>query len=154
MGKRWRGTGVRYTIGFVGRFAGLWLVVSIAAVLVAAGSSYLVFAERFEGADAKPFLHALELQTGLTILALVALAIFTTHRLAGPWIAVKRALDAVRDGNRATRLRIRANDRHVKSVERAFNEMIAALDGRTQAAATAPPAPAATSAPGSDIAST
>jgi nitrogen fixation/metabolism regulation signal transduction histidine kinase len=151
MAKRWRGSGVRYTIGFVGRFAGLWLVVSIAAVLVAAGSSYLVFAERFEGAEARPFLYALELQTALTILALVGLAIFTTHRLAGPWIAVRRALEAVRDGNRAMRLRIRANDSHVKSVERAFNEMIATLDGEPRPTAVAP-APA-DSAPGSAVAS-
>ena len=146
MGKKLRGTGVRHTIGFVGRHAGLWMLVTIAAVLVAAGSSYMVFAERFEGAAAERFLHALALQTVLTILAVVALAIFTTHRLAGPWIAVRRACDAVRDGQLATRLRIRANDAQVKNVERSFNEMMDALESRRAAAA---PAPAPTAPAGS-----
>src|SRR5581483_10928728 len=94
MAKRLRGTGVQHTIGFVGRFSGLWMIVTIAAVLVAAGSTYMVFAERFEGATQARFVRALALQTGITVIAVIALAIFTTHRLAGPWIAVRRALEA------------------------------------------------------------
>lgn len=144
MAKRWRGSGVRYTIGFIGPFAGLWLVVSVAAVIVAAGSSYLVFSERFEGDAARPFFYALALQTGLTILALIGLAVFTTHRLAGPWIGVRRALEAVRDGNRSMRLRIRVSDRYVKGVERAFNEMIDTLNGAEPPADAAESRPAAT----------
>jgi methyl-accepting chemotaxis protein len=131
MAKKLRGTGVRHTIPFVGRFAGLWLVVTIAAVLVASGSSYMLFAERF-GDDSPGLMRALAVQTVLTVLAVVALAVFTTHRLAGPWIAVRRACEAVRDGNLSLRLRIRASDVHVKNVERAFNEMIDALEGKTR----------------------
>jgi nitrogen fixation/metabolism regulation signal transduction histidine kinase len=57
------------------------------------------------------------------VIAVVALAVFTTHRLAGPWIAVRRALDRVRDGDLDTPLRIRTVDPYLREVERAFNEM-------------------------------
>jgi len=147
MGKKWRGSGVRHTIPFVGRFAGLWLIVSVAAVVVAAGSAYMIFAERFEVDKATPFVHALELQTGLTILALVGLAVFTTHRLAGPWIAMRRGCEAVRDGNLAFKLRIRANDVQIKNVERVFNEMMDALNGKPPAAAPPEPTPTPTATP-------
>jgi nitrogen fixation/metabolism regulation signal transduction histidine kinase len=149
MAKRLRGTGVKHTIGFVGRFSGLWMVVTIAAVLVAAASTYLVFAERFEGATQVRFVRALALQTGLTVVAVVALAIFTTHRLAGPWIAVRRALEAVRDGNLDTRLRIRASDINCKNVEVAFNEMVEALNGKRPAGSATTTSAAASPATGS-----
>jgi hypothetical protein len=119
-----RGTGVRHTLPFVGRFAGLWLLVTTAAVLVAAGSTWLLFSERSGDASLG---NALAVQTVLTVLAVGALAIFTTHRLAGPWIAVRRACEAVRDGNLDDDLRIRSQDIHIRNVERAFNEMLASL---------------------------
>ncbi|HEV8632204.1 MAG TPA: hypothetical protein VGV61_17955 [Thermoanaerobaculia bacterium] len=130
-----RGSGVRHTLPFVGRFAGLWLIVTITAVLVAASSTYLVFAERAPAGIASSVGKALLLQTGLTILAVVALAVFTTHRLAGPWIAVRRALEQVRQGNLEDRLRIRANDVYIRDVERAFNEMLDSLKGKGPGAA-------------------
>jgi methyl-accepting chemotaxis protein len=126
-----RGTGVKHTLPFVTRFAGLWLLVTIAAVLVAASFAYLLFAE--QGADGVS--RALATQTILTILAVCALAVFTTHRLAGPWIAVRRALDAVRDGNLDYHLRIRSQDVHIKNVEAAFNEMLSTLRSRGAGAA-------------------
>ena len=126
--KKLRGSGVRYTLPYLGRFAGLWVLVTLTAVAVAAASSYLVFAER--SADEASVGGALLLQTVLIALAVIALGIFTTHRLAGPWIAVRRALDRVRSGDLETELRIRSNDAHLREVERSFNEMIAALRER------------------------
>jgi nitrogen fixation/metabolism regulation signal transduction histidine kinase len=139
MVRKLRGTGVRHTLPFVGRFAGLWMLVTSAAVLVAAVSTYLVFAQQHEGASIG---RVLAMQTVFTILAVGALAVFTTHRLAGPWIAVRRALEAVRDGNLDDRLRIRTQDVHIKGVEHAFNEMLESLQRRGGAA---PPAPRAAS---------
>jgi len=127
MVRKLRGSGVRHTLPFVGRFAGLWMLVTSAAVLVAAVSTYLLFAQDHEGASVG---KVLAMQTVFTILAVGALAVFTTHRLAGPWIAVRRALEAVRDGNFDDRLRIRTQDVHIKSVEHAFNEMLDTLQGR------------------------
>jgi hypothetical protein len=119
--KKLRGSGVRYTLPYLGRFVGLWVVVTLLAVGVAAASSWLLFAER---GGVGP---ALLLQTGLTVAAVVALGVFTTHRLAGPWIAVRRALDRVREGHLDTELRIRSHDAHLREVEQSFNAMVAAL---------------------------
>jgi nitrogen fixation/metabolism regulation signal transduction histidine kinase len=126
MARKLRGTGVRHTIHMVGRFAGLWLLVTVAAVVVAAASSYLLISTVMDGA-AEGLLRALLLQAALTIVAVIALAVFTTHRLGGPWIAVRRALESVRAGDLETQLRIRSADPYLQEVERAFNEMTAEL---------------------------
>jgi methyl-accepting chemotaxis protein len=130
MERRIRGSGLRHTFPYFVRYAALWLVVTITAVLVASVSSYLVFAARVGGAGVAGLRYALIIQTVLTILAVVALAVFTTHRLAGPWIAVRRALDAVRDGDLQTRLRFRASDPRIQVVEEAFEQMLASLRER------------------------
>ncbi len=124
-----RGTGLRHTLPFFIRFAGLWLVVSIAAVLVAGVSSYLLFAQRLEsgGDDLR---NAIILQTVLSVLAVIALAVFTTHRLAGPWVAVRRALLAVRDGDLEARLRFRVSDPRLQEVQNAFDEMVSSVRQR------------------------
>jgi nitrogen fixation/metabolism regulation signal transduction histidine kinase len=72
-------------------------------------------------------------QTLFLVAALFGLAIFTTHRLAGPWIAVLRALQDVRRGNLDRRLRIRGSDLHLKEVEAEFNAMMEALRSRLPA---------------------
>ncbi len=121
--KKLRGSGVRYTLPYLGRFVGLWVIVTLLAVGVAAASSWLLFAER-GGAGLGA---ALLLQTVLTAVFVVALGVFTTHRLAGPWIAVRRALDRVREGDLDTQLRIRSHDAHLRDVEASFNAMVTAL---------------------------
>lgn len=128
MAKKLRGSGVRYTLPFLGRFAGLWVLVTVLAVLVASVSSWLLFAERTDR-----FAAALAVQTVLVVLAIVALGVFTTHRLAGPWIAVQRALDRVREGDLETELTIRSADVHMRDVERSFNAMVASLRDRRSA---------------------
>ena len=130
MERRIRGSGLRHTMPFIVRFAGLWLVVSVAAVLVAGGSSYLLFAQRPDGDVGADLRGAIVLQTVLSVLALAALAVFTTHRLAGPWVAVRRALLAVRDGNLDVRLRFRVGDPRLRDVQDAFDEMVASLRQR------------------------
>ena len=131
MVRKLRGSGVRHTFPMVARFAGLWLIVTLAAVAVAVASTDLML----QADGASPASRtALLFETVLVVIAVVALAVFTTHRLAGPWIAVRRALDRVRDGDLDTPLRIRTVDPYLRDVERAFNEMREALR---------PPAPGA-----------
>jgi len=65
----------------------------------------------------------------------LALALFTTHRLAGPWIAVRRALDRVRDGDLDSGLRLRATDPRIKEVELAFAQMLDSLRQRPRTGA-------------------
>ncbi|HVS02333.1 MAG TPA: hypothetical protein VMT16_06145 [Thermoanaerobaculia bacterium] len=129
--RRVRGAGLRHTLPFVGRFAGLWLVVTITAVLVASASSYLLFAERIASATARQgFFWTVVVQTALIVIAVLALGVFSTHRLAGPWIAVHRALEEVAAGDLDCELRIRSRDAYLKRVERAFQAMTAALRQR------------------------
>lgn len=129
MGKRLRGSGLRYTLPYLFRFAGLWLVVSVAGVLVSAVSSYLAFADRQAG-ETLGLRNALIVQTVLSLIAVIGLAVFTTHRLAGPWIAIKRALESVRDGDLQTGLRMRRSDPQNLEVQVAFEQMLESLRKR------------------------
>ena len=122
-GKRgFRGSGVRHTLPHLGRYSGLWLLVSVVAVVVASVSTYLLFGQ--EGPVDRSAVTILVFQTLLLIAALVGLAVFTTHRLAGPWIAVRRALQSLREGDLDTFLSLRTADEHLKEVEREFNRMV------------------------------
>jgi len=128
-----RGSGVRLTLPYVLRFSGLWLVVTTLAVLVFAATSYLSLSDRLTEAGRSRLLLVLGLQTLFVILAVVALAIFTTHRLAGPLIAIRRACEDVRDGKLDRTLQFRRSDPHLGEVEAAFGEMVISL--RRQVAA-------------------
>ena len=125
-----RGSGVRLTLPYVLRFSGLWLVVTVLAVLVFALTSYLALFDRLTDAGRSRLLMVLSLQTVFVLLAVIALAIFTTHRLAGPVIAIRRALEDVRDGKLDRMLRFRRSDPHLGEIEEAFNEMTASLRDR------------------------
>jgi HAMP domain-containing protein len=132
-----RGSGVRLTLPYVIRFSGLWLMVTILAVLVFALTSYLALADRLTDAARDRLLLVLGMQTVFVVLAVIALAIFTTHRLAGPLIAIRRACDDVRNGKLDRTLRFRRSDPQFHEVETAFNDMVLAL--RQQAEGEKPP---------------
>jgi len=125
-----RGSGLRYTLPYVLRFSGLWLLVTTLAILVFAVSLYLSLAERLTDAGRDRLILVLGLQTFFVLMAIFALAVFSTHRLAGPLIALKRSLEAVRDGRLDWTLRFRSSDPHLDDIENAFNEMVAVLRQR------------------------
>ena len=127
-----RGSGVRLTLPYVLRFSGLWLLVTVLAVLVFALTSYLSLADRLSDAARERLLLVLGLQTLFVLLAVIALAVFTTHRLAGPMIALRRAFEDVRDGKLDRTLRFRRSDPHLGEVETAFNEMMASVQKRVE----------------------
>ena len=129
-----RGSGVRYTLPYVLPFSGLWLIVTIVAMLVFGVTSYLM-------ATSSPLLDdavririavVLALQTLFLVAAVLALAIFTTHRLAGPYVAIIRAMEAVKGGDLERSLRFRSTDIHLQDVEIAFAEMMASLRERIE----------------------
>ena len=128
--RRIRGTGVHFTLPYVLRYSALWLVVSGAAVVLFGITSYLVASQRLDGEALRHVALILTLQTVFLILAVIALAVFTTHRLAGPYIALKRALEEVKQGELDRPLRLRTADIHLKEIEASFNEMTAALRER------------------------
>jgi hypothetical protein len=127
-----RGSGVRHTLPFVMPFSGLWLVVTVAAMVVFGITSFLA-------ASSSPLLDdaargrvaiVLAVQTLFLILAAIGLAVFTTHRLAGPYVAMIRAFEAVKNGDLERPLRFRSSDVHLREVETAFESMLSTLRER------------------------
>lgn len=125
-----RGSGVRFTLRYVPKFTGLWLVVCVLTVVVFALTSYLGLVNSLGEAGQSRLLLVLTLQTVCVILGMVALAIFTTHRLAGPLIALQRAFEEVKRGNLDRPLRFRNTDSHMANLETGFNEMLAVIRQR------------------------
>lgn len=127
-----RGTGVRFTLPFVLRFSGLWLLVCVLTVVVFACASYWGLFDRLGDEGRSRLLMVLTVQTVCVILGMVGLAIFTTHRLAGPLIGLLRAFEDVKAGKLDRQLRFRESDRHLADLEHAFNEMMASLRERVE----------------------
>ena len=133
MARAFRGSGVRLTLPFVFRFLGLWMAVTVLIVLVFGVSSYLLLLDRFSAQGREGIaLGILIAQTVITIVAVTALGVFTTHRLAGPIIALQRTFDAVRQGDLDRQLRFRQSDDHLRGVETSFNEMMVVLKERVE----------------------
>lgn len=125
-----RGTGVRWTLPYMLRYSALWIVVSVMAVAVFGVACYLVASDHLDGEARRHVALVLGVQTVLLILGVVALAVFTTHRLAGPYIALRRAFDEVSQGELDRPLRLRGSDVHLRELEDGFNQMTAALRDR------------------------
>lgn len=127
-----RGTGVRFTLPYVLRFSGLWLLVCVLTLVVFAVTSYLGLFNSLGEAGRSRLLLVLCVQTLCVVLGMVGLAVFTTHRLAGPLIGLLRAFQDVKAGNLDRQLRFRESDRHLADLERAFNEMMASIRERVE----------------------
>jgi methyl-accepting chemotaxis protein len=79
----------------------------------------------------RAFLGAMFLEFILFAAAIVGLAKFTVHRIAGPYIRLKQAFEEVRSGNLQVRLKFRSYDR-LEDVAEAFNQMIASVRKRIE----------------------
>ena len=132
--KEIRGSGVRQTLPYVLPFSGLWLVVTIVAMVVFGVTCYLAATASPQVDDAARMRIAvvLAVQTLFLIGAVFALAVFTTHRLAGPYVALIRAFEAVKNGDLERPLRFRSTDIHLQDVEISFAEMTAAIRERLE----------------------
>jgi nitrogen fixation/metabolism regulation signal transduction histidine kinase len=128
--KRIRGSAVRQTLPYVIRYSSLWLAVTLTAVAVHCVSAYMVLASALTDEARQEFLVVLTGQSATFILALLALAVFHTHRLAGPFIALRKAVDDIRAGDLSRRLHFRRSDGHLRELEVAFNDMMATLEGK------------------------
>lgn len=127
-----RGSGVRFTLPYFLRFSGMWVVVTSLVAVVFGVTSYLAMFDQLNEGAARRLLVVLAIQTALVIGAVVLLAVFSTHRLAGPIIAIRRALEDVKAGNLDRELRFRRSDPHLNEIAVAFNEMVAALRERAK----------------------
>ena len=136
-----RGTGVRYTLPYVLRFSGVWILLTTVVVIVFAVTSFLVMFDRLSAGARQDLILVLAVQTTLAVLAVILLAVFSTHRLAGPLVGIRRAMEDVKAGNLNRQLRFRSSDPHLEEIETAFNEMMEAVRARATAAADRPSPP-------------
>lgn len=126
-----RGTGVRFTLPYVLRFSGVWILLTTVVVIVFAITSYLVMFDRLSEDARGDLILVLTIQTALAILAVILLAVFSTHRLAGPLVGIRRAMEDVKAGDLNRRLQFRRSDPHLEEIETAFNEMMESIRART-----------------------
>ena len=64
-----RGTGVRYTLPYVLRFSGVWILLTTVVVIVFAVTSYLVMFDRLSEGARQDLILVLSVQTALAVLA-------------------------------------------------------------------------------------
>lgn len=127
-----RGSGVRFTLPYFVRFSGMWVLVTSLVAVVFGVTSYLAMFDQLSEEASRRLLIVLSIQTVLVVLAVILLAVFSTHRLAGPLIGLKRAMEDVKAGNLDRQLRFRRSDPHLDEISNAFNEMVTALRDRTK----------------------
>jgi len=125
-----RGSGVRYTLPYILRFSGVWIVVTSLVAILFGVTSYLAMFNELTEEARQHLVLVLSIETTLVVLAVILLAVFSTHRLAGPMIAIQRALEDVKDGDLNRVLHFRRTDPHLDEISTAFNEMTAALRER------------------------
>jgi methyl-accepting chemotaxis protein len=127
-----RGAGVRVTLPYIVRFSGMWVLVTTLVAVVLGVTSYLVMFDQLSEEARRHLMVVLSVQTALVVLAVILLAVFSTHRLAGPIVAIRRALEDVREGNLNRELRFRSTDPHLDEIAVAFNGMMASLRERNR----------------------
>ena len=118
------------------RYMGLWILLASFFVVVLNMVLYLYVEERWGGVASlsrpfhqeyigmrKVFVGSLCIEAVLFIVGIVGLAMFTAHRVAGPYIRLRHVFAAVTDGNFSQELKFRDYD-HLEEVEDAFNKMM------------------------------
>ena len=128
MNRDFRGSGFKHNLRSGWPFCGIWIVMLVlsAPVLTIA----MMLGDVVPQSSQSDIWFFLLTRTPLMVLAVVVLAVFTTNRVAGPMIALRRAFDTVRRGDMDRRLQFRQNDGHLRELETAFNEMMVALAER------------------------
>lgn len=128
---RFRGIGFKHTLSAVPAFASVWFVVLV-AVTAPVITVALIFGNFMaEGLGLGVWILIV---AGLAIImsGVIGLALFTTARLAGPFVALQRAFEDVRDGDVNRQLSFRDGDAHLRELEAVFNEMMASLRERME----------------------
>jgi methyl-accepting chemotaxis protein len=125
-----RGSGFKHNLGSVWPFYRIWIItVVLLAPILAISMMWGDVVPTWIHADIWSFLLA---RIPFILLAAVGLGIFTTNRVAGPAVLLRRAFEEVKDGNLDCRLNFRRNDKHLLLFETAFNEMMVALRQRAE----------------------
>lgn len=121
---------VQLTKKFHMRYFGLWVlmcawlvgIINILLFIIVQQNAAAVNEAGMSGA----FMVAVLLTSALFILGVFAMAKFSAHRIAGPFVRLQRTFDEVRDGKFDTRLKFRESDK-LEEMENSFNGMLDAL---------------------------
>lgn len=124
------------------RYLGLWFILFTLLLATLNGILYLYLEERAGGylsldpvfhseyvAARQAVLFAMFGEIAAFLMLFVALASFTAHRIAGPFIRLVHTFHNVRDGDMNTELHFREYDK-LHELEQAFQEMMTALRER------------------------
>lgn len=138
---------VRHTRPFLFRYTALWVLLSLALIVFAGVTSYLLFAGNWDSLIAanpsladdyaamrSRFLLGLGVETALLIGAVVALAVMTTHRIAGPLVGLEKTCEDVAAGDLSKRFSFRRQNDELDDLADAFNDMLDSLEERVNAA--------------------
>lgn len=137
---------VKFTEKYRFQYLGLWMMICFFFIALLNVAVFLLYEQmrllaQPEGVDVELGLALDHTASMITILALtlafgfavVALAIFTAHRIGGPYIALQRTMAAIREGDLDQRLRFRDYDK-LEDLESAFNEMMDSVQARVEGA--------------------
>lgn len=137
---------IKLTRRFHFRFMGLWVAWTTCLVFVLNLLLYLYVEERWGGGVGRGtaqyqeyqfvlrgFISFMCIEMTLFVSAIIALAVTTAHRIAGPLIHLEAALKEVRDGNFDYRLHLRDYD-HLEELELVFNQMVRAVSSSSPVA--------------------
>ena len=125
---KFRGSGFKHTLASVFPFSAVWVfLVVLTAPIISVGMMAGGLVPEASYGDVWFFLAT---RVPILALASIGLAVFTTNRVAGPLVLMKRAFEAVKEGNMDHRLKFRQSDRHLKDLEVIFNEMMVAIKER------------------------
>ena len=128
MAIKFRGSGFKHTLASVVPFSAVWVfIVVLTAPIISVGMMTGGLVPESSYGDVWFFLAT---RVPILALAAIALAVFTTNRVAGPLVQMKRAFEAVKQGDMERRLKFRVSDRHLRDLEVAFNEMMMAIKER------------------------
>jgi methyl-accepting chemotaxis protein len=120
---------VKLTARFRMQYMGMWLVFSLTLLVMLNVLGFALYAhmqrsmgDAVESGSTSP-VAALLIVDLFLLASLAALTVLTTHRVAGPYLGLRRAIDEIRAGDLDRRLTFRTYD-HLDDLAAAFNGMM------------------------------
>ena len=140
--KRRKLSNIKLTKEFQFKYYGWWMVISILLIFLLSSSLYLLHEEHWQSLLVQDpyksleyvftrgkFVTRLVLLSFILLIFITALGIMAAHRVAGPLIALRKAFDAVSDGDLSYRIHFRKVD-DLKPLEESFNHMMDSLENK------------------------
>lgn len=135
--RKLRGTGFKHTLPYVWRFSNVWVFVFLVSLPGTVTGFLMSDVLTEEGREAT--LRFMYTQMPIMMVVIAVLSVMLTARLAGPFVAIKRAFADVAAGDMTRRLRFRREDRHLADIEDGFNAMMERVESQVRNSIGVPP---------------